>query len=285
MSHPRFHEVSSSYTGTRLVGCTCSGVLSIFQGPEWVQLEPFPTICDVGGARLSIPDTGDFVAVGNWEEGLAGYRLDGSLIWRRSDLKRCNELMMSGDGMSVTCPVNQRGTHRVDIRDGKTIDVYRGVNQVWGSSDGSMLLEKSGIAIIRNVLVGQDRKLPLLSFGILSCCFAGEFVILSEAGTSVRCIDSRDLSTVWAFEEKGWHASHMAATANGDALTVVWFSYKKRADTRIISFELSTGRIKSDFIVPREDNYRICVGGTVAVSGEGPVYDVQTGKVVADLRG
>jgi hypothetical protein len=282
---PAFFELASSLSTQRVIGCTSSGSLSIFDAPAWTRVGAFATLYDIGGHRLAAPNRGDCVIVGSYDKGIAAYDISGNTLWHRKDLKKCSKLECSNITGIVYCPLQGRGTHLLDEQSGVTVEVLPGVKYAFESSDGNVFLAKKSVALLRTSRAREYQRLRLNSYAVLGCIFAGNLVVVSEAGRPLRCIDLNSLSEVWAFAETDWHSVHIAATPNHRSVVAVWYCYEKYLDTRIVTFDSASGHVQFDVTVPRGRDYRICLDGAVAVSGQGPVYDVRNGKIVADLRG
>lgn len=244
----------------------------------------FETVLDFGGSRLALSHDGEqCLAAAYNRRGLACYSAKtGAVVWERLDLKGTQKLHLSHDGHSVYASLECRPCHQLSLRTGETIATWRGIRSVCDGGDGRVYMapkEKNPY-----VLAARRRlmELPRETFAILSACFFGEKIAITESGGDTRCFGPAG-ELLWRYQPpRGSHVLQLSQGPAGETLLGIEWPYEKGGPYRFLTFT-DTGR--PILLSELQDTWEtaFCDLCTRLVTSRGAVIDTGTGIQIGQL--
>jgi hypothetical protein len=161
----------------------------------------FETMFSFGGHRLALDPLGERCIAAAWKAGKHGgvacsETNTGKLIWHRQDLEETQRVRFAPGGGAAWCVPDSGPTKLLDVANGKTLDAFTGLRDIFDSDYSSdVLLVKRK----RDYILQKEKSLQIrrLTFAILDVAFGPQSLAISESGGPVRCIDSSTGTELW----------------------------------------------------------------------------------------
>jgi hypothetical protein len=232
------------------------------------------TVFDAGGHRLALSDQLDgLVAAAYNVHGLAFYSCTtGCAQWKRKDLKKIQCITLSKDGLTAYCGREAASLAEVDLRSGETIRTIRGARALYESSfEAIRLLDTKRPQVLDgtgNRLFALDRT----TFAFLDVSFAPGFLVVSESGGPVRCIDSTTGVERWRYKPKsGRHVLNLGYRNDDSCVLGVEWPYEIGGSKTLVRWSLKDGDILDRKILGQPFDCCFGLGGKVIVLADGSV--------------
>lgn len=233
-----------------------------------------------GGKRLALSkDEKTLFCAAYHNYGVSAYRIsDGTLLWNRRDLKKCQVLDVFENGTSLWCGFYKGQLRELDCETGATLRELRGVRELYESPfENTFALEyKRHLELICD---GREKiKIPFHGWAMLAVAFAPGVVIVSGAGGPTRCLSTHTGSEIWRHEEDESHALKLCFCEEDQTVHLIWYSYKNGGDSTLISLDVATGKGRTRFLISNAWEWTFCRNGRYLVTSSGQCMDTRTGQ-------
>jgi WD40 repeat protein len=279
-------ELAASGDGSILVAAESHSTVHLWDLNSLKRLRSFETTFEFGGRRLDVSSDGSLIAVGAYHRhGIAVYRsLDGAELWRRTDLKKVQQLQFSHDGRRLFCCFDISACQRLYASNGKSGGTLRGVRELWTSSIGPVCVLQRA----RDYLVTRNGSIiaaiPKVTFAALIAAFSRSEVCISEAAGPVRLFNLKSGEMVWRHDPpEGTHFRTVAYSASIDQFVGESWPFKYGGDSVLYRFSGKSGEIDRVIGVPAPGVCLFCNHGSRLVTASGAVIDVPSGRLEATL--
>jgi hypothetical protein len=164
-------------------------------------VKEFETVLSFGGNRLAMDSSGERCIAAAWTAGKGGgvacYETrTGELLWHRPELRQTQRIRFSPDGEAAWCVPDSGLTKLLDSADGKTLDVVRGLSDIFASEySADLLMEKRKCDYF--LRREKNLQIPRLTFAVLDAAFGRRSLAISESGGGVRGIDIVTGKELW----------------------------------------------------------------------------------------
>lgn len=225
-------HVATSRWGQRVIFATFEGDRASVRDLDLVApLADGPIKLDFGGHRIALGSIrSDLLISGAYQRwGVAAYRVSGTFreLWRRTDLKRVQELSLGFSEMLVAAAIAGKSLHILETETGQTISTVRGASQgqFLGRGDTVLVVGSGwfGTVEARTASFVWKRKIDnvyMLGASSNGRSITAAFSMSSEQNSSIRCydIEGRDrwslhlpegfdyLSVCWCEDLDCWQA-------------------------------------------------------------------------------
>ena len=229
MTYEKIRSISTSYSGDRFAVAEFEKRVQVWDSHSGL-LRTFDTDLDFGGKRLSISNSGKYVATGSYDENtITTYSVDtGEILWTRKDLKKCGTVKFIGKEKElIFVTLERQASQLLSVNNGETIQKINGGQELWENHIG-------GLSIVEKVdkitLVDNDFKSiknrSKTTFAILDSCFAKNNFITSYSGGPVECLDLKTLEQKWATKPVG-HFLDVGYNKESDRVIGIRWEYEK----------------------------------------------------------
>lgn len=288
MAHDRIRHLATSWDGDRLVAAAFEHRVSVWDIASQSKITEFETTLDFGGSRLAIAPDGGRVIVGAYDRhGIACYDAeDGYELWRRKDLKKVQDVTISRDGSLVWCGLNNGPLHQLELSSGITVARYRATNRITESPSAPIRFfdkshPKPELCSSDGHILGRIER---MTFAFLNTAFGPGFVLLSDSGGPVRCIDIKTMAPRWTYvPPAGSHVLTLSFNSLDSNCYGVEWPYQNGGSKRIVRFKTENGQ--AHFVAEIGDSAieAFCKFGSRLVTWDGSIFDVASGKPIAKL--
>ncbi len=236
---------------------------------------------DFGGERVAQSNDGQIIYCAAYQRyGVSAYnRADGSLIWNRRDLKKCQVVRIADDDTGIWCAFDDGPMQYLDRVDGRTILSLRGVRDICVSPYQPLRLQenKKHCELVR---IGSEKviKIPTETFAVLSMTFAPGFVIFSQAGGATRCLNVETGTEIWRRQEADSHCLQLGYSEADQAVLSIWRRLKGVCDYHFSALDVATGEEKVRALVTDSTDFTFCRNGQLLVCSNGDAMDTSTCK-------
>ena len=231
----------------------------------------FDTVLSFGGSRLALTPAGDIcIAAGYESGGVVGYdALDGSVTWQRPDLRKCQTVISSRDGMNVFCCFDDRPMEVLDPKTGATLERVKAVRGIHESRfDNSRLLETTALSI-----GGQwgTHTIKRTTFAVLDAAFGPGMVAVSESGGPVRCLDLHG-KDIWTYvPPAGIHVLKLDWSSTAEHFVGIQWPYQKGGPKALVLLGKNSRKIADLGSVPE---FAFAEDGDILVTSTGRLLSV-----------
>ena len=252
------------------------------------EIKEFDTVFSFGGPRLTLNSSGERCVAASWKGGRHGgvacyEATTGKLIWHRPDLRQTQRLRFAATDATVWCVPESGPTKCLDPTDGRTLDTITGLQDIFDSEHSpDLLLEKRKRDYI--LKKSDSLQIPRLKFAILDAAFRVRSLAISEAGGSVRCIDSATGDELWRHSPgryvhflRLWY-SHVDANFYG-----VQWEFQKGSFRSLVRFDGVSGENQTLCHLDSWEEAHCARLGCLLTSG-GEMIGLSDGKVLHRLE-
>lgn len=269
-------SVVTSSTGKRVVLGAWEKTLAIVELGAGIPSKTIETTFDAGGERIALSDELDVVLTAAYHvNGLASYSVTSGLeLWRRKDIKKTQRVLLSSNGRHAYCGREGASLAVVDIMSGRTIKTVRGVRGLYDSK-----FEAIQFVDAKNphLLVEKENHkcaVARTTFAFLDVCFAPGFLLLTEAGGPVRCIESASGTERWRYVPKrGRHVLHLGYHEAKQCFLGVEWPYEKGGAKQLLRWSALDGAVIDSMILGHPTDCCFALQGEVIVLADGRVIN------------
>ena len=191
------------------------------------------THLDSSGNRLQlVPENESLVAGAYYVHGIECYSInDSSLVWKRKDLKKVQNIRKIPNAAQVACFFENRAGIILDCITGETIFKYRGVKDVYFSRFNSLCLEEGINSYKIKDIDSLKFTVEPKSFAILDATFSPTSIAISESGATVRFFSSRDGGLIGEYiPQKGYHILELSFNVDSELFIGLLWGYESAGD-------------------------------------------------------
>jgi outer membrane protein assembly factor BamB len=253
------------------------------------KISEFQSFWDMGGRRLAISKDGVLCAVGAYNRyGITVHEAsNGNVLWQKKSLKKIQRLQFSQHRDALLAEIDLRSFHIINSRNGEVIETLPGVQGLYESPFGDVVLierKSKELKLVESKFRREIAKLPRTSFAVIDALFTENSISVWESGDypkirpSVSCYSVRDGSLIWRYTTPNdFNPTQMGYCRDKEELLVV-----KNGNT-LVAFDGRDGNMLRQ--IPINDAARVAFAsdGTRLVTWTGRVLDTRTGEVVSTL--
>lgn len=276
-------HIAASTHGNIIAAGEFERTVHIWDAARREHLREFETILDYGGYRLDIDAHGRYCAAGTFSDNsVALYAVSsGEQIWRRRDIAQVQKLTFSPSGRVVACATQLRELFLLDAVTGETRAIWDDVRSMaYGEEDESFVLFGERAITVRSSR-GPAFEVGRESFGLLSACFAGRQLCISEAAGPLRCFDLERGTMLWRFSAyPSEHVLQVAYDQKRDSFLGLLFNVDD-ASCKLMRFSGADGAAHPICPVPEGSvASAFLFGASLLLTWDGLLRDTLTGEVV-----
>jgi hypothetical protein len=267
--------------------------VQIWSSKTGQQLGEFQTMFDFGGRRLALTPDGSTCIVGAWGQlgrgarGLGAYSIpDGKLLWNRKDIRRIQDVRLSGSGQEIYCGVQDASAHIIETSTGETIRRVRATEKIVGSqyTPNQVIEQKRGRYLVRG---GCEFEIQPLSSALLDAAFSPDAVCLSELRDSSHPSEIGGIRLIdLATGESCWHVALHSSRLTYNLADQKFYCVSRE---RVAPHNWFLTRLQSDLLKCEQKILDKCwdaaftPSGRVLVTAQGDVYETSTSTILAHL--
>jgi WD40 repeat protein len=280
-------HLAASYDGDVLAAAEFEQIVHLWDLRSFSRLKTFETILDFGGKRLAVSRDGQTVIAGAYRvHGIAAYRAsDGAELWRRKDLKKVQRIGFDRSCRQISCCFDSAACHMLETASGETAKTVRGVRKIWESPVGSARLFQRTSDFVLEANELRVAVIPKATFAALSAAFSKSEVCISESGGPVRLFNLKSGELIWRHDPTG--GTHFLRLAYSEAIEKfvgASFPYVHGGPTSLSHFDKITGNPRLVTTIGLLADVAFCHKGSRVVTRSGEIFDVESGRLVSDLR-
>ncbi|SRR6266568_3113392 len=282
---PAICHLAASREGGVLAAAEFEKLVHLYDLRTLERVRTLDTTHDFGGHRLAISGDGQTIIVGAYNiHGVAAYSgADGRELWRRKDLKKVQYIRFNTDDSRVFCCFDHRPCESLNVATGKSGTPRRGVRRIWESPFGRLrFLERSRDYAIAD-FEAPIASIARVSFAVLSAAFSPTLLCISEAAGPVRAFDVATGSEVWRCKPPAGHFLQVAFCEELRSFAGVCWPLRHDSSYLLQLFDSQSGAATGVAEIRLTAETEFCLRGSRLVTSAGSVFDVASGKRVAEL--
>ncbi len=213
MRQSAIRHLSVSDESGIIVAALFEETVQIWSWKTGQQIGEFQTMLDFGGRRLALSPDGRKCIVGAWGRkgrgagGLAAYSVpDGRLLWNRDEIKRIQNVRISGSGQEIYCGVEGSSAYIIEAATGEVRGTVKCASEIVGSrcTQHKLIVQRRSKVVVgcrpitskvyfnypNYLILGPNEfEIHPFSFGLLDACFhPTRYAFQSQ---KMRCIRAR----------------------------------------------------------------------------------------------
>ena len=282
MKASAIRHLAVSNLGLRFAAAEFEKTVSIWDLETCQKQFEFQTVLDFGGSRLGIDNDARRCIAGAYNvHGIACYEtITGSLIWQRKDLKKVQRISLTPNGSIAVCGFEEKPLHMLDMRDGKSLEKFRGCRRLVFSPYESFRFADKARPEIQNLEGRTIAKLGRETFAVLSVAFGLGYFTISESGGGVRCFEASTGKLIWRYKPQvGSHVLTLGYNPLAKTFMGVLWPYQKGGSKSLLVFDSSNGDVVNNFPLGSSSEEVFCLNGQRLLSSAGWLLDCSTEKV------
>ncbi|HYP24181.1 MAG TPA: hypothetical protein VEV43_11455 [Actinomycetota bacterium] len=294
-----FGEFAGAFPDSDLaVGWGRFDAVHVFSLSRRELLGSFASIFERGGRRLAVVD-GDppVVVAGAWDRyGVAGYGIDGELVWERRDLKKSQQLHPVGKG-GVAVGMEYKMMHVVEATTGETVRTVRGADYLChdGRSSLVMAVRRGSYDLVAYAVPEWRQAWKVQLSGVIDVALSQDAVLttgteghahlnpsrsLTFDPKGVTCVDmSGAVAWTWTPKTSG-HVFRVAWSRALGAWAGLYRAYERLPDSLLVWS--TTGELLHSVQLSHRP-LAFASEGSLLLTNGGEVLDVPSGRVLWKL--
>lgn len=243
------------------------------------------TTFDFGGRRLALSDEMDAVVAAAFHTyGVASYCCrTGRERWRRKDIQAVQRVSLSADGVTVYCGREGAALSAVGLRSGETLQTIEGAHAIHESRFESVRFVDATQPHLLRPNGGHQVSIDRTTFAFLDVTFGPGFLVLSESGGPVRCLDTATGKEMWRYQPMvDCHVLSLGFQVSGPYVLGVEWPYVHGGSKRLVRWSPTDGAVVDAMTLGEPADTCFGLDGEVIVLPEGQI--LPTGAAVGGGR-
>ncbi len=280
-------HLAVSNSGNVFAAAEFKSAVSIWVLKDQRKIAEFTTVLDFGGSRLAIDGSGERCVAGAYQvNGIWCYNAkDGSVLWKRKDLKRVQRIYMLPSQSEIACGFADGPLHVLRMMDGKTLQTLRGCHSLRISPFEPVQLADKASPELQTLDGSRIAKFGRESFAILSLAFGHGTIAISEAAGPTRCFDTSQGRLLWRYRPpSGSHSLQLGYNSETRHFLGIEWPYEKGGIKTLLRLAAESGDVLNRFPIGNSIIEAFCASGTRLLSSSGWLLDTSTGKLVGEFE-
>jgi WD40 repeat protein len=284
MSYEKIRTISTSYSGDRFAVAEFEKRVQIWDLHSGL-LRVFDTDFDFGGKRLSISNSGKYLAIGSYNKNtITTYSLDtGEILWTRKDLKKCGTIKLIGnENELIFVTLEKQASQLLSADNGETIRKINGGQELWKNHEGLYIVEKADKITLAHNDLKSIENIPKTTFAILDSCFTEDTFITSYSGGPLECLDLVTLKQRWATKPVGHFLNVGYNTENNKVISIRW-EYEKGSPKYLTILNDKTGNIEKEFDLGNIIEHSFIERNNLLLTSTGKLISTFDGRIIKEF--